>query len=282
MTIIRRFELDDLDFADRQKEREGWAISREQFMLFLRHDPDGCFVATVDDQPVGMVTSICFGPSGWIGNLIVEPEFRSSGIGRALMEHAIETLKVKGGTTVRLEADPPGIPLYRKLGFVDEFESCRLKLAASKQRPPVDRKAAEPMTTDDLHAVASLDNEIVGPDRRRYLELKFAAAEFAIVRRQGRRIVASLMAAPTNRGFRISPCAAYDAADARCLVVEAIAVAAGRPVLIGLPAVNTEGLAMLAELGFEKGESSFRMRLGPSIDAGDPTRVFAIASGAVG
>ena len=84
----------------------------------------------------------------------------SSGIGRALMEHAIETLKVKGGTTVRLEADPPGIPLYRKLGFVDEFESCRLKLAASKQRPPVDRKAAEPMTTDDLHAVASLDNEI--------------------------------------------------------------------------------------------------------------------------
>jgi GNAT superfamily N-acetyltransferase len=252
MTIIRRFELDDLDFADRQKEREGWAISREQFMLFLRHDPDGCFVATVDDQPVGMVTSICFGPSGWIGNLIVEPEFRSSGIGRALMEHAIETLKVKGGTTVRLEADPPGIPLYRKLGFVDEFESCRLKLAASKQRPPVDRKAAEPMTTDDLHAVASLDNEIVGPDRRRYLELKFAAAEFAIVRRQGRRIVASLMAA------------------------------AGRPVLIGLPAVNTEGLAMLAELGFEKGESSFRMRLGPPIDAGDPTRVFAIASGAVG
>jgi hypothetical protein len=198
------------------------------------------------------------------------------------MEHAVESLRRKGAATVRLEADPPGIPLYRKLGFVDEFESCRLKLPGSEEQPTLDHSAAEPMTTGDLNEVASLDHEIVGPDRGRYLELKFSAAELAVVRRRGSRIAASLMASPTNRGFRISPCAAYDAADARHLVVEAIAVAAGRPVLIGLPGLNTEGLSMLAALGFEKGESSFRMRLGPPVDAGDPTRVFAIASGAVG
>jgi hypothetical protein len=53
-------------------------------------------------------------------------------------------------------------------------------------------------------------------------------------------------------------------------------------VLIGLPALNAEALDMLAEMGFEKGLSSFRMRLGPPIAAGDPTRIFGISSGAVG
>jgi len=53
-------------------------------------------------------------------------------------------------------------------------------------------------------------------------------------------------------------------------------------VLIGLPALNTDALDMLAAMGFEQRPSSFRMRLGPPIDTGDPTRVFAISSGAVG
>ena len=279
---IRRFEHDDLDFADRQKEREGWAASREQFKLYLEHDRNGCFVAMADDQPVGMVTTTSFGPSAWIGNLIVEPDFRSRGIGRALMEHAIDQLRERGATTVRLEGDPPGIPLYRKLGFVDEFESCRLNLPESKERPTMNDPTAEPMTTDDLDEVAALDTEIVGPNRRRFLELKFFAAELALVQRRNARIVASLLASPTNRGFRISPGVALEPEDARCLITAAISAASGRPVLIGLPALNTDALDMLAEMGFEKGASSLRMRLGPAIDAGDPTRVFAIASGAAG
>jgi len=282
MTLIRCFEPDDLDFADRQKKREGWAASRRQFKLYLEHDPNGCFVATVDNQPVGMVTTTCFGPSAWIGNLIVEPDFRSRGIGRALMEHGLDHLRERGATTIRLEGDPQGIPLYRKLGFVDEFESCRLKLSKSKEKLTLDDSTAEPMTTGDLDEVAALDTKIVGPNRRRFLELRLLAADLALVCRRNGRIVASLLASPTNRGFRIAPCVALEPADGRCVIAAAISAASDRAVIIGLPALNTDALEMLAEMRFEKRASSWRMRLGPSIDAGDPTRVFAIASGAVG
>jgi len=282
MTMIRRFEPEDLNFADRQKLREGWAVSRDQFKLFLEHDPDGCFVAMADDRPVGMVTTTCFGQSGWIGNLIVEPDYRGRGIGRALMEHAIDRLRGRGATTVRLEGDPPGIPLYRTLGFVDEFESCRFTLPDSEEIPGLDDSAAETMSAGDLDEVAALDAAIVGANRSRFLELKFSAAELALVRRRNGRIVASLLASPTNRGFRIGPCVALDPADARSLITAAISAAAGRPVLIGMPALNTEALDMLVEMGFEKGPSCSRMRLGSPIAAGDPTRLFAIASGAAG
>jgi len=282
MTEIRRFEPDDLDFADSQKSREGWAASRDQFKLYLEHDPDGCFVAMAGDQPVGMLTTTCFGPSGWIGNLIVEPDHRGRGIGRALMQHGLDRLRGRGATTVRLEGDPPGIPLYRKLGFVDEYESCRFALPGSRKRPTLDNPAAETMSTRDLDEVAALDAAIAGANRRRFLELKMSAAELAVVRRRDGRIVASLLASPTDRGFRIGPCVALDPADARCLITAAISAANDRPLLIGLPALNTEALDMFAEMGFEPGPSSFRMRLGPPIDTGDPTRVFAISSGAVG
>lgn len=282
MTEIRLLERDDLDFVDRQKRREGWAASRDQFRIYLEHDPHGCFVAMAGQHPVGMVTTTCFGSSGWVGNLIVEPDFRRRGIGRALMERGIERLRGEGATTVRLEADPPGIPLYRTLGFVDEFESCRFTLPVSAPRPPHDDSATETMNPGDLDEVAALDSEIGGPNRRRFLELKLSAAELAMVRRRDGSIVASLLASPTDRGLRISPCVARDAADARGPIAAAVAAASGRPVLIGLPALNSEGLEMLAEMGFEQGASSHRMRLGPCIEAGDPTRVFAIASGAAG
>jgi GNAT superfamily N-acetyltransferase len=282
MTEIRNFERGDVDFALGQKLREGWAVSREQFEVYLEHDPDGCFVAMDGDQPVGMVTTACFGPSGWVGNLIVEPRCRGRGSGRALMEHGLDRLRGRGTTTVRLEGDPEGIPLYRKLGFVDEFESCRFTLSGSRVRPALGDSAVETVSPGDLDEVAALDAEIFGADRRRFLGLKLACAELAVVRRPNGRTVASLLAAPTDRGFRIGPCVALSRADARCLIAAAIVAASGRPVLIGVPAPNTEALAMLAEMGFEKGPSSLRMRLGPPIAAGDPARVFAISSGATG
>ena len=233
MTEIRNFERGDVDFALGQKLREGWAVSREQFEVYLEHDPDGCFVAMDGDQPVGMVTTACFGPSGWVGNLIVEPRCRGRGSGRALMEHGLDRLRGRGTTTVRLEGDPEGIPLYRKLGFVDEFESCRFTLSGSRVRPALGDSAVETVSPGDLDEVAALDAEIFGADRRRFLGLKLACAELAVVRRPNGRTVASLLAAPTDRGFRIGPCVALSRADARCLIAAAIVAASGRPVLIG-------------------------------------------------
>ena len=280
--MIRCFEPDDVDFALTQKLREGWAVSRDQFVLYLEHDPDGCFVASEGGRPVGMVTTACFGPSGWIGNLIVAPDHRSRGIGRTLMEHGLDHLRRLGTTTVHLEGDPPGIPLYRTLGFDDEYESCRFMRPASKEKPAPDDPATETMTLADLDEVAALDAAIVGEDRRRFLALKVSAAEFALVRRQDGRIVASLLAAPTNRGLRIGPCIALDPADAHTLIAAAVTAAGSRPVLIGLPALNAQALAILTEMGFDRGASSIRMRLGPPLAAADPTRIVAIASGAVG
>lgn len=282
MTKIRRFGGADLAFALRQTSREGWAASREQFKLYLEHDPEGCFIAMEEDRPVGMVTTTCLSPSGWIANLIVEPDYRSRGIGRDLMVHGLEHLRERNATTVRLDGDPQGIPLYRALGFEDEHESCRFTLRESENPPTLDDSSAEKMSARDLDEVAALDAVSFGANRRRFLALKISVAEISVVRRRKGKIVAFLLASPTDRGLRIGPCSAASCDDARCLITAAVSAASGRPILIGLPALNTEALTMFSELGFEQAQSCLRMRLGPPIAAGDPTRVFAISSGAIG
>jgi predicted N-acetyltransferase YhbS len=282
MTTIRTLDSEDLDFAMRQKVREGWAASREQFMIYLDLQPDGCFVATDRGLSIGMVTTVAFGASGWIGNLIVEPEHRSRGIGRALMKHGLDHLKRRGVATVHLDGDPPGIPLYRSLGFVDEYESRRYVLAGGTPSPAPSRDEFEPMRSEDLDDVAALDASAVGEDRTRFLQRKAAAAELALVYRRGGRIVASLMAASFDRGFRIGPCTALQPDDARALLAAAVSEASGRSVLIGVPGPNAAAATTLTQMGFHPTISSQRMRLGPALAAADPSRVFGIASGAVG
>ncbi len=282
MINIRSFKHGDLSFALAQTSREGWAASSEQFEVYLEHDPGGCFVAMDGDQPVGMVTTTSFGPSAWIANLIVEPRYRGQGFGRALMVHGLDRLRNMGTTTVRLDGDPDGIPLYRRLGFVDEYESCRFTLEGSAAIAEIDHSAVEMMRRADLDEVARLDADVFGANRSRFLELKINQAEVRVVRRRQGRIVASLLASATDRGLRIGPCIAQSSDDARCVIEAAISSAAGRSVLIGVPILNADGLAILAELGFSRGSSCARMRLGPQVAKGDPSRLFAISSGAVG
>lgn len=283
---LRKMEHHDVDFVMRQKMREGWAASRTQCEVYLEHDPDGCFVAAEGPDPVGMVTTTLFGDIGWIGNLIVTPERRSRGIGRRLMEHGLARLRDRGTTTIFLEADPDGIPLYQSLGFADEFESCRfvrstgsIGSTASIDSPV---RHVAPWTEGMTREVAALDAAIVGADRHRLLALKWARAEVRMISHRDGGIAGFLLAAATDRGLRLGPCGARTPADAGRLIAAAQARAGDRRVLVGIPEPNRPGLELLDTLGFEAVASCRRMRLGRPLPGVDLSRQFAIASGAVG
>ena len=66
-----------------------------------------------------------FGAVAWIAMMLVDEAFRGRGIGRALMDRALEHVDSRGIPTVRLDATPLGQPLYEKLGFAPQFEVAR-------------------------------------------------------------------------------------------------------------------------------------------------------------
>lgn len=90
-----------------------------------RVQPDGVFVAEDEwGAVVGYVTTRLNPTSGvgWIPNLAVDPAHQGRGIGRALLEHALEFFRERGMVVAKietLEQNPIGQTLYPSLGFIE-------------------------------------------------------------------------------------------------------------------------------------------------------------------
>ena len=92
---------------------------RTDFIWFLSSAPAGFVVACVNDSPVGYV--IAYGHplgTGVIQSIAVLPEFRRRGIGRSLLNAAIEHLSACKRIELLVERGNEGaISLYREFAF---------------------------------------------------------------------------------------------------------------------------------------------------------------------
>ena len=106
---------------------------------------------------VGTAAAVGFGPTGWLGGIVVAPPARGSGLGRTLTEAAITALGPRD--TLLLLASDLGRPIYDRLGFVSEGRY-RVFMAAARSVPlgsppdPVRETAhLRAITPDDRDAV---------------------------------------------------------------------------------------------------------------------------------
>lgn len=278
-TSIRMFRRDDIQFALAQTQREGWDPTAELFETCLAHDPEGCFIAEAGGQPVGLVTTTCYARSAWVGNLIVLPEHRRQGIGQQLMTHAMSHLSERGVQTIRLEADPPGIEMYRRMGFVDEFESLRFQLTS---RGGERRAAVEQVAPADLPALVTFDTEYSGDQRGRLLKLLYQQATATYWVRGDEAVRGYAFTGPSTMGVRLGPCVAADRLIAKLLLQSVLADWPGTTIVLGVADLNNDAIGLFESRGFERASSSFRMVYGLHDGAGRHANVFAIANGAMG
>lgn len=91
-------------------------------------DVSGAELAVAEDDEsgavVGYVTMQCDAETriGWIHNLAVSAGVRGVGLGRRLLEHALESFRAAGMTVAKietLEQNPVGRHLYPSVGFVE-------------------------------------------------------------------------------------------------------------------------------------------------------------------
>jgi ribosomal protein S18 acetylase RimI-like enzyme len=87
-------------------------------------DPQGVFVALVDGEIAGFVSTWIDREAsvGYIPNLAVRKENRAKGIGRRLLEYALNRFRREGVALARIETldqNPIGQHLYPSVGFVE-------------------------------------------------------------------------------------------------------------------------------------------------------------------
>ena len=100
-----------------------WAQVKSQAVRGeLRANPAGCFVAEIDGRVVGFITTAVNLPAsrGWIPNVAVAADCQGLGLGRRLLERALEHFRSLGLAQAKIETlatNPVGRHLYPQLGF---------------------------------------------------------------------------------------------------------------------------------------------------------------------
>ena len=241
----------------------GWGLTEADYRRMLSFSPDGMFKAEVGGVDVGVVVTVEYGDLSWIGNLVVAPGARGRGVGEALMRRAMDHLLGRGVRSIRLDAVMKAIPLYRRLGFREEYWSLRYTGRAS--RIPV--AVAEPMQGSDLDAVAELDQAYFKGRRGHILrwvyntfpDLCFASWEEGT-------LIGYIMAKDGSDSIKVGPwiCLPGHEYEAEALLRSLMNMRVGMPVWVGCPEGNGSSVSVLERNGFKALPSSLRMCYGDS------------------
>lgn len=184
-----------------------WGDRRAWFAFALRSTACRAVVAVdEDDAVVGTGVTTINGPVGWIGTIWVAPAYRRRGLGHALTEATIDAADAAGCRTLVLVATDRGRPLYEGLGF--EVQTWYRTMEA----PGLDEVTAgvpdgdpiRPFRAGDLDAIAVLDREATGEDRRGVIA-ELAAADSTRVLAGDDGVAGFVARAPWGGGATVAP-----------------------------------------------------------------------------
>jgi ribosomal protein S18 acetylase RimI-like enzyme len=279
--LIRSLAEDDLESAD--------AILKAAFQtsesrlgdlpLYRIIQPDGWFLASRDEMPIGMVGATIYGPFAHVGMMAVHPLAQRHGVGLALMQHLLAWLDGQRVSCVLLDASAAGRPLYEKLGFVAYQPVYRLQRREGL-RFHDDAPSVEPVSMRDLDELVGFDAAIFGAERSRVLRalLTMFPERGFLLRDDGGQIAGYVLA----QGNRIGPWVARCSQDAEALLRIALSLSYAGTISVIVPEENPAAVELLNRYGFETVRVNRHMGRGASATPRQREKMYGQTSLALG
>jgi predicted N-acetyltransferase YhbS len=282
--IIRKFNKpSDLEYAAYLTKKEGWhSETTLEFKSFYDHDSNGCLLCEVGGVRRGMCIATAYDQSGFIGELIVDNQFRNKGIGRVLMQHAIDYLHHQKMETIFLDGVQKAIPLYLDLGFRSICRSLRF----FGQIDPQENHEIRNIEQDDLQRIFEVDREQFGDDRSFFLKKRIENyPNLALVWKKNKKILAYLFARIGVGGWvTVGPWVNFiDHVDQMVILAHLQAKIGNQPFSIGVLENRSLIIHQLVMHGMNpQPDPPSRMILGHGMNPGDNDYCLAIGSPAKG
>jgi len=254
---IRSMTRSDLLFGGELSRQAGWNQTAADWQRFLTLQPDGCFVAELDDQPIGTATTCLFEHVGWIGMVLVDPSARRQGVGRALMNQAIRYLESHAANAIRLDATPMGMPLYTSLGFTTQY---RLTRFAGKIQCPHVKNKEEDSQEPPWEQIATFDANLIGYSRQKLFHQLEAEPEIrTLVDQKGQEMLGYVCTRPGRLAVYVGPCMASSPEVGEGLMRQALGRYHSQEVIIDVPNDNRRAIEVMASVGLKPSRELVRM-----------------------
>jgi GNAT superfamily N-acetyltransferase len=260
---------------------QGWEGGR---IFIIRAGELASLTGEAARLPGAATVAIATPPVGVIGNVVVRPEYQRGGMGRMLMEHALDWLRSQGARQVSLDASAAGRSLYRRLGFTDVASSWYTRAPlASLEHAELRRRAEDADVADivwggvnSVARIAKLDRAAFGGARFGLLRQLMSQPNHGILIGEdaGGAPLGYLMTRPPEpplTGARIGPLVARSSAVAAALLSHVIERADATGALIAsIAGANPCALALFHAIGATPVEDDIIMRLDLTGAPNDP------------
>jgi GNAT superfamily N-acetyltransferase len=157
--------LEDIPFAVDITDKEGWGYSEDDFRVMMELAPHGCLVGESDEERVGMLTTVNYGRTAWIGNVVVGSDHRRTKLGTELVNHAVSYLRREGVDIVGLYSYLDAISFYERIGFRQSFRVGRF----SGMAVGTPYRGSKILQNTDLTRIVETDMEYFPGDRTNIL-----------------------------------------------------------------------------------------------------------------
>jgi ribosomal protein S18 acetylase RimI-like enzyme len=277
---LRTMAKSDIPAGVRLNQTAGWNQTPADWQRFLKLSPEGCFVAELEGQVRGTVTTISFESRfAWVGMVLVDPQYRGRGVGTKLLQCAIQHLDERKIATIKLDATPQGKPLYEKLGFVPEYEVERWAL---RRAPTEAAKGPDPGPDESeplllLESILERDREAFGADRGVLLRsLHLDAPDFTMATWNNGVLEGYTLGRRGLFADHLGPWMAKDAHSARYLLEAFLARSSRETLVVDCLKSNNVAVRLLQSFGFNYTRLLTRMYRGPNNYPGRPNILCAI------
>lgn len=282
----------DLEFAHALRDLIGWNQTINDWQRLVAYEPKGCFVAEWEGSPAGTATTTCYGTElAWIGMVLVHPQYRRRGIGKALLEHCLEHLRESRISCIKLDATPLGKPLYEQLGFREEWALTRWSKDFSKYQEEVAAPRSEIESGANLRSwkqsgitqIGQFDSAAFGVSRERMLELLAQGSKRCIIHTSSDDSITGYgMLRAGSKADYLGPLVATSDQTALALISTLLSGPLERSVYWDIPDANVAAVTKAKDLGFAPQRPLLRMHLGRNENPGQPASCFGIADPAIG
>ena len=267
-------------------EEAGWAYTRDELERLIAVQPGGMLLirsAGLRYGILGCVYASAWGRVGFIGLMLVRSTHRGRGLGRELMETALDHLEREGTTSVCLDSVQEAIAFYRKLDFRSSWESIRFGIDTSKANLPSASLKVTHAGAAEVERAIELDRTYSGTDRSALLRRLHVDKDSTVLVVPGEKEVLAYGVLRRSKGcMRLGPVVAAPRVEDKVAVNSILSTAMGesypRMLTMNVPAYNREATEMLVSLGAVQYTSCLRMYIGDPGRAGSPEATWALGA----
>ncbi len=257
---LRSMHYNDIEVAMHLKNTEGWNQTEKDWELLIENPLNICLVAEYQHKVIGTVTAINYSNEvAWIGMVLVDRKCRGQGVSKLLLTDLMK--KLEQCKSVKLDATPAGLPVYKKIAFVEEYAIYRMTNPSLKNSFKDKYKiSAKPVQAKDIQEIVKFDKLIFGVDRTSLIEFFIENyPEKAWLLKRNNQIAGYTLGRNGTRFNQIGPVSALTVNDAKILIAEALKSLAGQPVVMDILQDKEILIDWLSSMGFTTQRHFIRM-----------------------